>query len=530
MRTLSVTGSLPATIVENTAPWEWSGGLRLNSNPNEVLFLEVDGFAGNFFDAMLNRANGVITIVPSARVDAEWFASMGVSMTLDLRLRFFMTDGTQAVSDRGFAVTVVNIDDTPPQGLAFQTGGQVRADTPGAVIGALAVSDPDTASGFTFMLDEQDAWQFEVVGNVLRLKPGVSLSLADGRERSITVTVSDGSQSSAFTLTFEVLPQPGVSREPIDYLVPGITKHGMSWASAGVVSGYVPAWEVASIRKEGGLVGVTREDGKAVWFEAPVILDLGSGYMDFRKGGEAATAWLIWETMLNVTPSARMMGAVVTAMRAHGATAKDFVDAIMTHYAQGKAYKSMSAADFVRAIYSNAVSWDIGQDAINWHAGRINAGVITREQFILEIVEWRRGLADFESRAEQGFYVPRKHMEVLGALGKVGMGLDFGAWSLGWQWGLDIGMFDLQGLAAEVVKTPQFQARWGHMSQAQFFSAFFQEAAGGTLNSGALNAWASMAQGGQDMRPAFMATVLSNLTNASEFLSLPQGPGFDSLW
>ncbi|MCX8132824.1 MAG: hypothetical protein N3D18_02525 [Roseococcus sp.] len=479
---------------------------------------------------MLNRANGMITILPSARIDAEWFKSMGISMVLDLRLRFYMTDGTQAVSDRGFLVTVVDIDDTPPQTLAFQTGGQVRADTPGAVIGTLAVGDPDTASGFTFLLDEQDAWQFEVVGNVLRLKQGVSLSLADGRERSITVTVSDGTQSSAFTLTFDVLPKPGVSREPIDYLVPGQTKHGFSWASPGVVSSFVPAWDIASIRKQDGLVGVTRDDGKAVWFEAPVILDLGSGYMDFRKGGEAATAWLIWETMLNVTPSARMMGSVVTAMRVHGATAKDFVDAIMTHYPQGKAYKTMSAADFVRSIYSNAVSWDIGQDAVTWHASRIQQGMVTREQFILDIVEWRRSLPEFETRAEQGFYVPRQHMEILGALGKVGMGLEFGAWSLGWQWGLGIGMFNLQALAAEVVKTPQFQARWGHMSQSQFFAGFFQEAAGGTLNSAALDAWSSMAQSGQDMRPAFMATVLSNLTPASEFLSLPQGPGFDYLW
>ena len=40
-----------------------------------------------------------------------------------------------------------------------------------------------------FTVREDDQWMFDMVGNMLRLRPGVSIPLADGPEREVVITM-----------------------------------------------------------------------------------------------------------------------------------------------------------------------------------------------------------------------------------------------------------------------------------------------------------------------------------------------------
>jgi hypothetical protein len=146
---------------------------------------------------------------------------------LSFGFRFFMTDGTVAEAVQHFTVTVLDQDDTPPQALTLSTAGAVPYGVAGAVIGTLAVSDPDTAAGFAYTIQEDDAWLFQVVNGTLRLKPGMVLSEADGPIRSVTIDVSDGHQSSAFTVTFGVTDPRAPAGQQVNLLPAGRTKAGI---------------------------------------------------------------------------------------------------------------------------------------------------------------------------------------------------------------------------------------------------------------------------------------------------------------
>lgn len=528
MQTLSLSGSLPGTIVENTAPWEWAGTLRLNSDPAQVRFVEIEGLAGNFFEVTLDRRTGVITISPSARLDAEWFAANGLSTTLTLNLRFYMTDGTQAAGNTSYTVQVVGVDDTPPLSLAFASGGSARANLAGAEIGRLAVTDPDTASGFTFRLSDDDAWQFEVVNGVLRLRAGVSLSLADGPQRSVTIIVSDGRQESAFTLEFDVLPSTGGS-DPIDYMVRGSAKAGMAWANESVVAGYVPAWELRSVGVTGNLVSLTREDGQAVWFNRPDVIELSSGWIEFRPNSEAGWLWLIWETMLDRAPTlSEYQEGVSHLMR--WARPVDLVSYLLTSGEAAGSCARMSQVEFVREIYANVVSWDIGQDVINWHARRLEQGLTTRSEFVMSVVEWRSGTEEFLDLMAEGVYVPRRHMAQLGAL------LDaIGGWDMGdyvWEWfmALESGAGNIRGLAVALRGTEAYQQRWGQVSDRDFFIQVAREVWGFDLTDGQVTWWQWVTQAGWLTRADFVAAVVENLPSTSQFRDTPTGAAFDAVW
>lgn len=354
MQLLATAGGLPPTIVENAAPWEWMGVLQLLSDPSRVRFIEVDGFGGTFFHANLNSVTGLIFITPHARLDYEWFVAAGHAPVVDFTLRFFMTDGTLAQSASTFTVNVLDIDDTPPQALAFSSGGSVRAGVPGATIGRLAVTDPDTTSGFTFKLMGGDSWQFEVVGNELRLRPGVQLVLGDGPQRNLILDVSDGRQSAAFQLTIDILPDPAVGTAPVNVLVPGIEKHGMLWVGDVGVRSALRSWEIESFTKAGDMVKVMTRDRGEVWFEKPSWIDVTDGYTDFSPTGDAARTWLAYDTLYGRQPRYSEMQGAVHHTQFRGGTEFDMINRMLTHGAEAAALQRMDNASFVREIYGNS--------------------------------------------------------------------------------------------------------------------------------------------------------------------------------
>lgn len=538
MRTLTINGVLPATILENTAPWEWAGGVGLLEDPSLVRFVEVDGFAGNFFEARLDPRTGFISIIPSARMDFEWFAANNQSVDLNLNLRFFLTDGTQAMGSQSFAVRLLNVDDTPPEALFFATGGSVRAGVAGAVIGRLGVTDPDTASGFTFQLTEMDGWQFEVVNGTLRLRAGVSASLADGPRREVTVLVSDGRQESAFKLAFDILPGTNLPQEPVNFLTPGDRKGNftwggpqspMPWTAPDAVAGYVPIWEINAITVASGLVRVLREDRTSLLFDKPSMIELASGVVDFRATGEAASLWLIWETLLNRVPTLSEFQEGVWHLT-HWATPRFIVEHLLTAGDSGRQFARLDNAQFVRQIYANIVPWDPGADVVNWHALRISQAVITRTDFVLDLMEWRRGLQDFQNEVAGGFYVPRRHVSQLGAVLDVTGGWDLAEYIWPWYSALETGVGSYRLLAQALLNTDAAREKWAGYTDRDFFKIVTREILGVELAEEHVAWWQWAVAVGVFTPGDFIGFLAEAMPLSSPFRDLPQGPMFDAIW
>lgn len=530
MRRLATTGSLPTEIQENTAPWEWMGVLQLLSNPGAVRFVETDGFGANFFHASLNPVTGLIFITPHARLDYEWFATANLPPVVDFHLQFIMQDGTIARSDASFTVNVLDIDDTPPQDLYFITGGSVRAGVPGASVGQLKVVDPDTVSGFTFELAEDNSWQFEIVGNELRLRPGVQMDLTDGPVFPVIVTVSDGRQSQAFRLDVDVLPDPAVGTKPVDVLAPGEARKGFYHTSIEHVGTYFAPWEIASVTRAADLVRIDTIYGTDIWFRSTRYIDFTTGSIEFSETGTAAHMWLVFQTVFDRAPQLWEMRYFHDQVSSWGVGIRNVVDWALNYSGASGQFSRMDNNEFVKDIYSNIVSWNIGAGTIAWHAGRIDAGIISRIDFVMSMMDWRRPFGDFKAAVADGFYVPRANMEEIGSLISVAAG-----WKLSahvWQWwsAWRDGTFDIFGLSQQIAQHPDFFSRWGHMDNREFADVFYQQMTGRPLGNAELETitWWLDSETGQ--RHEFMAHAAQQITDASIFRTLPQGAMFDVIW
>lgn len=538
MRTLNISGVLPTTILENTAPWEWAGGVTLGEDPSIVRFVEVDGFAGNFFDAALDPRTGFISIRPSARLDFEWFTANNQATSLTLNLRFFLTDGTQAIGSQGFTVNLLNVDDTPPERVFFTSGGSVRAGVAGAEVGRLGVLDRDTTSGFTFTLSEDDAWQYQIVNGVLRLRPGISASLADGPQKSITVTVSDGRQESAFTLDFTILPGANLPQEPVNFLIQGERKFGLAWGgpqspipwvAPDAVAGFVPIWEIRSLTVASGLVRLEREDRTSLLFDKPRLIELGSGLVDFRQDGPAGTKWLITETVLNRAPTLLEISDYATRA-SMGLSPQQHIVEMLTMGEAGARFARMTNAQFVREMYANIVPWDPGLDVVNWHAGRIASGFQTREGLVWDLVNWRRDFNDYKQVMDKGLYISRGWVPQIGAILDV-----LGGWPLGdyiWEWvnALNAGQLTLRQLAKALGPNPRVADKWAGVSDQDFLNIAHQEFRGTPMPEPAMADWTQAMGAGFLDRLDFVGVLAETMTTGSPLHALPLGATFQAIW
>lgn len=407
-----VTGSLPGSINENTPLWEWTGQLRISINPSLIRFVELFGLGSNFFDVSLNRSTGVMTITPLARADFEWFQANNMAPNLSFGLQFFMMDGTVQQSTTSWSVAVLDLDDTPPQGLRFLTGGVVAAGAAGVNIGRLQVLDPDTSSGFTFTIREDDAWLFQVVGDMLRLRPGLSIPLADGPLRHLDITVSDGVQSAALTLAISVTALGINNGGAVDLLESHEAAHGFRWAGAGNLFSLRMSHEIFSIRDYGSILHIQLRDGGGVTFEQPAVIDLMDGYITFSGDGLAGRVWAIYETVLNRDPRHGEMAAGVARLAA-GGTTQALAHDLLASAEFASRFGERPNTRFAELMYTNSVGWtDAG--GIAYHAGRLDQG-LSRAALVEDFVKWR---IDSQGHARQraengGIFVPRDWIETL---------------------------------------------------------------------------------------------------------------------
>ena len=205
---LQISGQVPGTILENSGADDWSARLTLSDSgglATGVLAVALTGAGAGAFSATLDAASQTVTLTPARLLDREAWAA-GADPVLAFGLRVQTADGWQDLGG-GWAVTLLGVDDTPPSGLAFSSGGSVLETEVGGIVGSLTASDPDSAAAqLTFTVAPQDDWRFEVVdGNVLKLRDGYDLLRSGGSTLPVSVIVSDGHQDAAMTVDVAVL-------------------------------------------------------------------------------------------------------------------------------------------------------------------------------------------------------------------------------------------------------------------------------------------------------------------------------------
>ncbi|HYZ34824.1 MAG TPA: hypothetical protein VE684_21385, partial [Crenalkalicoccus sp.] len=322
MPVIRVAGVLPGIIAENSRPSDWYAALSLSGDLTGLVAIETTGPGALYFSATYDAANGLAILRPAAPVDYEAFAALNRLPQLSFSLRFDYADRSTLDDATVYTVTVQNLDDTPPQALRFTSGGQVEAGAIGAVIGTLAVTDPDSAGPFFFTFTADDDWRFEVIGTTLKLKDGFSLGLDDVGTWPLILSVSDGLHAAAFTLPFTVLAPGTTPPPPPPVLGLGQQQGGILLAAPDRAVSQASSASITGITAPGdGALHLALADGSTVLLPgSATTLQLADGAYAFDPHGKAAEAAALYQA-LGLGPDAATLAGAAATLDAGGSAA-----------------------------------------------------------------------------------------------------------------------------------------------------------------------------------------------------------------
>ena len=155
------------------------------------------------------HAFGVSAIASNEVVDGELKLREGVALDAEegpVTVEVTATDNGGLSAAQAFTIDVTDVNEVPE---AISLGASAVAENaPGAVIGALGVSDPDVGDVHAFGVSDD---RFEVVDGELKLREGVALEAEEGPV-TVEVTATDnGGLSVAQAFTIDVAESPDVS-------------------------------------------------------------------------------------------------------------------------------------------------------------------------------------------------------------------------------------------------------------------------------------------------------------------------------
>ncbi|WP_138379547.1 cadherin domain-containing protein [Luteithermobacter gelatinilyticus] len=161
-----------------------------------------------FFE--IDDATGAVRVKPGAALDFEASNQHAISI--------IVTDAAGASLERGFAINVTNVNETPTD-IQFTGSLEVNENTAGHILGSLEVIDPDSHlepfgqhalkvfEVIGGMQQATESTRFEISGGQLKLKDGVALNYESG-ETSIVLAVeatdengAGGAVTKEFTVT-----------------------------------------------------------------------------------------------------------------------------------------------------------------------------------------------------------------------------------------------------------------------------------------------------------------------------------------
>ena len=138
-------------------------------------------------DERFEVAGGMLQLKEGMSLDFEAEESVTLTVTV--------TDAAGLAATDEVTITVADVNEAPS--VSADDAG-VDENASGAVLGAVAMSDPDAGDTLTATVDDE---RFEVVGGMLQLKEGMSLDFETEESVTLTVTVTD---SGDLTATDEV--------------------------------------------------------------------------------------------------------------------------------------------------------------------------------------------------------------------------------------------------------------------------------------------------------------------------------------
>lgn len=206
----------------------------------------------------------------------------GAGTTATITMDITALDGSGNSYTEAFTITVADVNDAPSS-ISLATA-MVRENDAGAVIGTLSSVDEDAADTVSYSVSDA---RFEVVGDQLKLKAGVSLDFEAAATINIdvtatdaggltftqqfTITVEDVTELSGFTLTgiavgdfsgWSVSNLGDVNGDGIDDIIIGaywadpnaLSKAGQSYVVFGSNSGFSSTLDLATLDGSNGFV------------------------------------------------------------------------------------------------------------------------------------------------------------------------------------------------------------------------------------------------------------------------------------
>ena len=178
------------TVNERSSNGDTIGILNFNDPERGTLAFSIT--AGNSNNAFAINNNGQLTVADATQLDTSSIPSYALTIRI--------VDGPHTVEE-DIMVTVVEMPQ-PPTALALSSTVVPQGDA-AWVIGRLFATDPDGGSTPTFTWTPDDTVRFEVTGDFLKLRDGISLS----SDTPVTVMATDA-QDLTTQQTFTIRPLP----------------------------------------------------------------------------------------------------------------------------------------------------------------------------------------------------------------------------------------------------------------------------------------------------------------------------------
>jgi hypothetical protein len=190
-----------ATVLENS-PGAVVGALSA-SDPDAG-----DTIAYSVSDSRFEAPSGQLKLKPGQSLQFATTPSVDLTVTA--------TDAGGLSTSKLFTIAVIS-NNQPPTDISL-SNATADENSAGAAIGTLTVTDPNAGDTFTFALSDN---RFEVAGQQLELKPGISLDFEAAAAISLDVTATDNGGLS-FTKTFTI-NVANVNEAPTQVTLTGLT-------------------------------------------------------------------------------------------------------------------------------------------------------------------------------------------------------------------------------------------------------------------------------------------------------------------
>lgn len=489
MRSIPFSGTLPPFLPEDARPNGWAGALTMAWDPAAVNFVDVVGSADLYIEASFDRATGTVLLWNIATPDYETYTRNGAHPLMHFQVRVFLADGTQGLSVENYALIVDDVDDTPPSGLAFASGGTVAPGAIGATIGQLLVTDTDSAGPFSFTIDPTDDWQYEVVGTTLKLKPGMTVAISDGPFRAINLVVSDGLQSAAHRLDIAVVAAPG-EQQVLDVLDPWEVKSGFSFKTADTVTALRGGWQIDHIEYYGtALMDVALRDGTHVWLPAVQKIEFLNGTLDMRQHGSADLVQAAYYTMLGRMADRGALGPAVLGMDAGKFNLDTLIGSLLSSGEYAQRYGNLSNEQFVRVLYGNTEGGTPYEPGVQGWKATLDAGA-SRVSVAQAFATWSVTLNNIDALHPHGYWLERPFGAQLASAYDVALdrepdrpGFDY------WMGELEAGRIGLDNLAILFGMSAEFNEKFAGATTHEFVRALYRTALDREPDPDGFNYW-----------------------------------------